>query len=65
MAGLGAGVTEAIFVVTPSETIKVKLIHDRLAPVSKYNGLVHGVRSIVAAEGLGGIYRGLMPTIFK
>ena len=28
MAGLGAGITEAIFVVTPAETIKVKLIHD-------------------------------------
>ena len=30
MAGLGAGVFEALTVVTPSETIKVKLIHDIL-----------------------------------
>lgn len=30
MAGLGAGVCEAIVVVTPAETLKVKLIHDKL-----------------------------------
>jgi solute carrier family 25 (mitochondrial citrate transporter), member 1 len=29
-AGLGAGIAEAILVVTPAETIKVKLIHDKL-----------------------------------
>jgi len=32
LAGLGAGVSEAILAVTPAETIKVKLIHDRLKP---------------------------------
>ena len=32
MAGLGAGVTEAILVVTPAETLKVKLINDKLSP---------------------------------
>ena len=30
LCGLGAGVTEALIIVTPSETLKVKLIHDRL-----------------------------------
>lgn len=30
LAGLGAGVIEATLVVTPAETIKTKLIHDKL-----------------------------------
>jgi solute carrier family 25 citrate transporter 1 len=34
------------------ETIKVKLIHDRMQSVQKYKGLVHGVRTIVAEEGI-------------
>lgn len=46
-AGLGAGVSEAILVVTPAETLKVKLIHDRLSPTPKYRGLLHGIYSIV------------------
>ena len=58
-AGLGAGMTEAILVVTPSETIKTKFIHDQNRAQPQYKGLVHGTRHIVNAEGLGGIYRGL------
>lgn len=65
MAGLGAGVTEAILVVCPMETIKVKMIHDQTQPVPKYKGLAHGVRTIVATEGIGGIYKGLSATILK
>lgn len=64
-AGLGAGVAEAILVVCPMETIKVKLIHDQMQAQPKYRGLVHGVTSIVKAEGLGGIYKGLTTTILK
>ncbi|KCV70141.1 solute carrier family 25, member 46 [Fonticula alba] len=65
MAGLGAGVTEALLVVCPMETIKVRLIHDQTQPNPQYRGLAHATRSIVAAEGLAGIYRGLAPTIVK
>jgi len=65
MAGLGAGVSEAIFVVTPAETLKVKLIHDRLGPKPKYRGLLHGISTIVKEQGLSGCYKGLMPTILK
>jgi solute carrier family 25 citrate transporter 1 len=43
LAGLGAGICEAILVVTPAETLKVKLIHDRLSEAPKYKGLVDGV----------------------
>lgn len=31
LAGLGAGTMEAIFVTTPQETIKIKLIHDQVS----------------------------------
>ena len=65
MAGLGAGVVEATLVVTPAETLKVKLIHDRFQPVPKYNGLFHGISTIVKNQGIGGCYKGLFPTILK
>ncbi|KAG0353327.1 citrate transporter [Gamsiella multidivaricata] len=65
LAGLGAGMTEAVLVVTPSETIKTKLIHDGNLPNPQYRGLVHGVQSIVKAEGLGGIYRGVIPVMAR
>ncbi|KAK3815554.1 MAG: citrate transporter [Linnemannia elongata] len=65
LAGLGAGMTEALLVVTPSETIKTKLIHDGNSAKPQYKGLVHGVQSIVKAEGLGGIYRGVVPVMAR
>lgn len=43
IAGLGAGLTEGLLIVTPTETIKTKLIHDALGSNPKYNGLVHGI----------------------
>jgi hypothetical protein len=51
--------------VTPAETIKVKLIHDKLLEQPKYRGLIHGIMEITKAQGLGGIYRGVVPTILR
>ncbi|KAF9916501.1 hypothetical protein BX616_003606 [Lobosporangium transversale] len=65
LAGLGAGMTEAILVVTPTETIKTKLIHDGNLPSPQYRGLIHGVKCIVRAEGFGGIYRGVVPVMAR
>ncbi|KAI8379828.1 mitochondrial carrier domain-containing protein [Choanephora cucurbitarum] len=65
LAGLGAGMTEAALVVTPSETIKTKLIHDKNSAAPKYRGLVHGTKAIIAEEGLGGIYRGVGPVMAR
>ncbi|GAA5855463.1 hypothetical protein JCM9279_005484 [Rhodotorula babjevae] len=61
LAGLGAGMMEALFAVTPSETIKTKLIDDQKREIPRYRGLVHGTMSIVRQEGISGIYRGLGP----
>ncbi|KIK57490.1 hypothetical protein GYMLUDRAFT_46071 [Collybiopsis luxurians FD-317 M1] len=65
VAGLGAGMTEAIFAVTPSETIKTKLIQDANRPNPQYRGLIHGTTMIVRQEGLSGIYRGLFPVMMR
>jgi solute carrier family 25 citrate transporter 1 len=66
VAGLGAGTLEAIFVTTPQETIKIKLIDDAFkSEVPRFNGFFHGVSTIIKEEGWGGIYHGLTPTIFK
>lgn len=51
LAGLGAGVCEAIFAVTPMETIKVKFINDQRSANPKFRGFLHGVTSIVKQEG--------------
>ncbi|KAL5520571.1 hypothetical protein ACEPAG_9795 [Sanghuangporus baumii] len=65
LAGLGAGVMESIFAVTPSETIKTKLIDDSKRPNPQYRGLVHGTMSIIRQEGIFGIYRGLFPVMMR
>jgi len=65
LAGLGAGVMEAVFAVTPSETIKTKLIDDAKRPQPRYRGFLHGTASIVREEGLRGIYRGLFPVMMR
>ena len=65
VAGLGAGVLEAIFAVTPMETVKVKFINDQRSANPKFKGFFHGVSSIVAQEGLSGVYKGVTATIIK
>ncbi|XP_055705855.1 putative tricarboxylate transport protein, mitochondrial [Phlebotomus papatasi] len=65
LAGLGAGVAEAIFAVTPMETIKVKFINDQRSANPKFKGFFHGVGAIVRQEGISGVYKGLTATIMK
>ncbi|KAJ9588300.1 hypothetical protein L9F63_018324, partial [Diploptera punctata] len=65
LCGLGAGVSEAILVVTPMETIKVKFINDRRAENPRFKGFIHGCSLIVKDEGFGGLYKGVTPTILK
>ncbi|KAG8747260.1 hypothetical protein FRC10_001876 [Ceratobasidium sp. 414] len=70
LAGLGAGMAEAILAVTPSETIKyvcysllTKLIDDSKLPQPRFRGLIHGTTCIVREEGIRGVYRGLFPVV--
>ena len=55
---LSTGTIESIFVVTPVETVKTKLIHLNME-------FVGGVKHIVAKEGFAGVYKGLGATIMK
>lgn len=41
-AGTLTGMTEALIAVTPTETIKTKLIHDQTSKNPRYHGTVHG-----------------------
>src|SRR3989338_5552785 len=52
LAGLMGGIAEAVFVVTPQETLKVRLIHDRLRDVPVYRNSLHGVATIIREQGL-------------
>jgi solute carrier family 25 (mitochondrial citrate transporter), member 1 len=63
--GLMAGAAEAALVVTPQETLKTKLIHDKLSPEPKYRNVFHGIYSIAKSQGFWGIYAGAIPTILK
>ncbi|CAE6449327.1 unnamed protein product [Rhizoctonia solani] len=65
VAGLGAGMMEAIFAVTPSETIKTKLIDDSKLAQPRFRGLIHGTGIIIHEEGIRGIYRGLFPVMMR
>ncbi|VDP71399.1 unnamed protein product [Echinostoma caproni] len=65
LCGMGAGIGEAIFAVTPMETVKVKFINDQTSRNPHYRGFVHGVRSIVQEYGIGGLYKGVTATIMK
>lgn len=51
LCGLGAGVCEAIFAVTPMETVKVKFINDQRSGNPRYKGFFHGVGIIIKEQG--------------
>lgn len=51
LCGLGAGVCEAIFAVTPMETVKVKFINDQRSANPRYKGFFHGVGIIIKEQG--------------
>lgn len=58
VAGLGAGVCEAIVIVAPVETVKTKCIETNMP-------FIKGFKHIVASEGIGGIYQGAAATAMK
>ncbi|KAI9137971.1 mitochondrial inner membrane citrate transporter [Paraphysoderma sedebokerense] len=66
LAGLCAGMTEAVLVVTPSETIKTKLIDDsRRGANRRYQGMVHGITQILRDDGFRGIYQGVSAVMLR
>jgi len=63
--GLFAGFSEAVVVVTPQETLKTKLIHDRLSPNPQYKNIFSGIYQIASEAGFRGLYQGVVPTVLK
>jgi solute carrier family 25 (mitochondrial citrate transporter), member 1 len=58
VAGLGAGVAEAIIIVAPVETVKTKCIELN-------QPFVKGFRHILKTEGIAGVYQGSVATALK
>lgn len=70
IAGLAAGVTEAVAVVTPMEVIKIRLQaqhHSLSDPLSapKYRNAAHALFTVVREEGFGALYRGVSLTALR
>eukprot|EP00930_Biecheleria_cincta_P071685 TRINITY_DN5914_c0_g2_i1.p1 TRINITY_DN5914_c0_g2~~TRINITY_DN5914_c0_g2_i1.p1 ORF type:complete len:295 (-),score=54.08 TRINITY_DN5914_c0_g2_i1:207-1091(-) len=65
LCGLGAGITEAVFAVTPVETLKTRVTDDQRRGTGNYKGTVDAFKKIIASEGPVGLYRGAFPTILK
>ena len=70
LAGLGAGVTEAVAVVCPMEVVKIRLQaqHHSLSDpldVPKYRSAPHALMMILREEGIGAIYRGVSLTALR
>lgn len=64
-SGACAGAAEAVFAVTPIETLKTRCTDDLRRGTGKYKNSVDALMQIIRSEGPGGIYRGVVPTIAK
>lgn len=64
-AGACGGVSEAIFAVTPIETLKTRVTDDMRRGTNKYSGSMDACVKIIKSEGPMGLYRGVAPTIAK
>ena len=67
VAGVGAGITEAVLVVNPMEVVKIRLQAQHLTPSEpnagpKYNNAIHAAYTIVKEEGVSALYRGVSLT---
>lgn len=65
LAGMLAGAVESVAAVTPTERIKTALIDDAKSSHRQFRGGFDATRSIMAAQGLPGLYRGLVSTTMK
>lgn len=72
LAGLGSGVTEAVLVVTPAEVCKIRMqaqFHSMLDPEQmarrKYRHVLQTAAVVVREEGIGALYKGLVPTTLR
>ncbi|KAK3006374.1 hypothetical protein RJ639_016588 [Escallonia herrerae] len=67
LSGFGAGVLEALVIVTPFEVVKIRLQQQKgLSPEHlKYKGPIHCARMIIREEGILGLWAGAAPTVMR
>ncbi|CEJ82998.1 Putative Tricarboxylate transporter [[Torrubiella] hemipterigena] len=65
LAGFGAGVTESLLAVTPTESIKTTLIDDRKSAKPRMRGFLHAVPIIARERGIRGFFQGFVPTTLR
>lgn len=67
LSGFGAGVLEALLIVTPFEVVKIRLQQQRgLKPeLMKYKGPIHCAGTIIREEGIRGLWAGAAPTVMR
>ena len=70
VAGLGAGVTEAVMVVTPMDVLKIRLQAQRHSladplDIPKYRNAGHAAYLIVSEEGFRALYKGVALTALR
>ncbi len=71
-AGLASGLTEAIMIVTPAEVCKIRmqsqynsLVDPAQLARRKYTNVFQTAVVIVREEGVGALYKGLLPTMLR
>ncbi|KAK3220463.1 hypothetical protein Dsin_014433 [Dipteronia sinensis] len=67
LSGFGAGVLEALTIVTPFEVVTIRLQQQKglSTELLKYKGPVHCARTIIREEGLCGLWAGAAPTVMR
>eukprot|EP00568_Trieres_chinensis_P006472 CAMPEP_0183315828 /NCGR_PEP_ID=MMETSP0160_2-20130417/52977_1 /TAXON_ID=2839 ORGANISM="Odontella Sinensis, Strain Grunow 1884" /NCGR_SAMPLE_ID=MMETSP0160_2 /ASSEMBLY_ACC=CAM_ASM_000250 /LENGTH=238 /DNA_ID=CAMNT_0025481495 /DNA_START=14 /DNA_END=727 /DNA_ORIENTATION=- len=72
LAGLLSGLTEAVMVVTPAEVCKIRMqsqYNSMIDPAQlkhrKYTNVAQTAYVIVKEEGLGALYKGVVPTMMR
>ncbi|XP_050372094.1 mitochondrial succinate-fumarate transporter 1-like [Argentina anserina] len=67
ISGFGAGVLEALVIVTPFEVVKIRLQQQKglSHELLKYKGPVHCARRIISEEGIRGLWSGASPTVMR
>ena len=69
VAGLASGLTEAVLVVTPAEVCKIRMQSQKLQPLQparrKYTNAAQTAALIVREEGVGALWRGVVPTMMR
>ncbi|XP_071693274.1 mitochondrial succinate-fumarate transporter 1-like [Rutidosis leptorrhynchoides] len=67
VSGFGAGVIEALVIVTPFEVVKIRLQQQKglSHELLKYKGPIHCAGLIIREEGLRGLWAGAAPTVMR